>query len=874
MSCDYCTQTKGALRLAQSSSMSPTQMRLQWAHPGLLLPRCPRGHFVSPRTMTCRPCGNLVLGTPQPWPPHGYYVSMRQAVTDLLSGAGDHLVAEHKRTKPRSITLYVDPASGQLVRAVPDAEMAAPPVVPVPAAAPSTPPPIPLPTTQPGTAAWVEGADDGFSLVAAKIRTGEWRADLDQVPPGVPAAQWNQLGDDGKRALLVGMIERGELQPAVAKNWAQGMVFEPGPAALVRPRLDRGGWANVAIAVQNNEIPVDLTAAPPGMPEARWAKLGENERRTAIAGMIARGELDIGEPAIPTMNVWTTIPGPAAMKCPTCGRFMSATQGCLYCAEQAATPVEVAEQLEADQAAVESAAAAAETMLDTPALPAGEPKDPFAGAGERVARWYSEQRRKKALPSVPAPGMPMLAMANALAGSDQEGIVLTPLTLADLSKEETKANRQGESRWSRAQELIDRLRPTETPGVYEYGGGGGKSPYVIDLNATGPGGQRGTCTCEDCQNVGPSGTRCKHILAAHQRAARDGVVLGARATRSATPPPTTDPATGGLSREEQIRQQIEAITGVSSADLAALEEAGCPPRIPFADPPFIDETFELTPQGEEVLQGMGGVIRYNLAQRRAGREGACSIGIYGPPGTGKNTIARQLAATLGLPFEESDVNKDTDVASLFGGVGIQSKEGATSTYADVSRIGMALEAGAVVCINEVHSLPAETQTLLHQIAQEGRWTIPGPEGKHEVHYVHPESVLVMTWNEQFGMPEDALLSRLVTFEMQHPTEEQERNMLARWAAGSGLPVDSGDIDSTTKLVRGLRTLYEQGNLAKPPSFREMRNFYMMLKTTGNIVLAVRQIRKDLEQTFERASQWASAEPIIKRFFPQFQGLPW
>lgn len=793
MSCDYCTQTKGALRMAQSQAASPTQMRLQWAHSALLLPRCPRGHFVSPRTMTCRPCNNLVLGPPQGWPPQGYYTRMRQAVTDLRAGVGDHLVAEHKRTKPRTITLYVDSGSGQLVRAVPDAEMAAPSVVAAPAAA----------------------------------------------------------------------------QPAAAAP-APAVVEEAAPA----PIAPQTGWAYVANDVQSGEAPVDLTAVPPGMPEAQWAKLKDDERRTAVAGMIARGEAVLSES--PDADGRHAVEaGPAAQHCPTCGKWMSPTQGCRYCAAQTGAPADAGEQLAGDALDVTDALVADEATLAAPE-PAQEGPNPFASAGDRMAKWYAARRERRAVPAVPAPGMPMPAMAQALAGMDGgggQGTVLTELTVADLTADESKFNRQGESRWSRAQELIDRVRATGTPGVYEYGGGRGKAPYEIDLNAIGPGGQRGTCTCEDCQNAGANGTRCKHILAAHQRAARDGVVLGA-APVPAPAPPLAQAQAAGLSREDAIRQQIEAVTGVTHADLDALESAGCPPRLPFAEAPFIDDTYELTPQAAEVLQGMGGLMRFQLAQRRAGREGACTVGIYGPPGTGKNTTARQLAATLGLPFEETDVNKDTDVAGLFGGIGIRSRDGATETYAASSRIGMALESGAVVCINEVNTLPAETQTMLHQIAQEGRWTVPGPEGAQEVHYVHPASTLVLTWNESEGMPQPALLSRLVTFEMQHPTEDQEKGMLTQWATGSGLPVDQGDVDRTVQLVRGLRTLHEQGNLSVPPSFRDMKHFYMMLKTTGSLTLAVRQLRKNLEQTYERTSQWASVQPLIQRWFPQFQGLPW
>ncbi len=498
---------------------------------------------------------------------------------------------------------------------------------------------------------------------------------------------------------------------------------------------------------------------------------------------------------------------------------------------------------------------------------------------DKVGAFYAAMRSRGQIPQPLAPRQPpSLGMMTAWLTPGQPVPPVDPQT---LTAAEAKTGTDGKSRWDRALELVDKLRPVPgQPGVYEYGHNKATGqPYRIDLN-------NGTCDCEDCQNKLGGAGRCKHELAAQERAARDGVVLpGSGATAAAAPaevpapapaapaaPPPAAPPKGRAPRGyvEEVQDKISQVTGLSPQDVPLPSSFG---KAPAA----LDETFMLTPQAQELLAGIGADVRFGYAQVLAGRmtmKGR-AIGLYGPAGTGKNKVAEALAATLGLPLEETDVNKDTDILNLIGGTGIQKGD----TYAGLARIGRALTEGAVVCINEVNRLPPEAQSMFHLIAQEGRFSLPGPEGSEKEYIVHPSSVLVMTWNLKGGteMPEEALLSRLSAYDVGHPTEPQERDMLGRWAAGSGLPVNDNEVRATVGVVRGLRAMQEEGKLGEiDPSLRLAQSFYTTLKMTGNVNLAVRKLRTVISHAFagEKQKQWASAEAVIKRFFPSYTGLQW
>lgn len=323
---------------------------------------------------------------------------------------------------------------------------------------------------------------------------------------------------------------------------------------------------------------------------------------------------------------------------------------------------------------------------------------------------------------------------------------------------------------------------------------------------------------------------------------------------------------------EGVSTQAQAVKYFLGVQDVPMQTAG------KAAPEDSDETFEITPQVQRLLQAIGAGLRYGYAQVRAGRETMLgrAFGLYGPPGTGKNTLARQIGAALRLPYEETSVDKDTDLQQLLGGVKLEADgKGGTRSVMGLGRIGKALVEGSVVCINEINLLPAEAQSRLYEIAQEGRFILPGPEGSEEVYHVHPSSILFLTWNPRGGdqdRPIEALETRLMSFRMDHPPEEQECGMLARWAEGTGLPVNKEKIEATIRMMRGLRALYDDGVLDEFPSYRHTQQFYALLQTTGDVGLAADRLRILTSQLRDQQQQWAEVEQLIRRFFPEYSDV--
>jgi hypothetical protein len=274
-------------------------------------------------------------------------------------------------------------------------------------------------------------------------------------------------------------------------------------------------------------------------------------------------------------------------------------------------------------------------------------------------------------------------------------------------------------------------------------------------------------------------------------------------------------------------------------------------EIPRPDPGFV-----MTSVAKRILTSMGsllkmrwGAMKNDFAQsgqwpsRMTGR----AWGLYGPPGTGKNTAAREIAATLQVPYVEEDVNAATDFQRLLGEVVLEDG----STKAKLGKVGNALVNGSVVCINEVVSADPAIQTALHQAAQDGILTIPGPEGAEYTYRVHPNSVLVLTWNPAGGMadrPTNALTERLHTLPVPLPSEAEERQMLAaRINREYGLNVSPSEVSDDVAMFRAIRELVPQGKLAIEPGFRNLMSFTAMRLATGDPEAAMEQILVTADQ---------------------------
>jgi MoxR-like ATPase len=248
-----------------------------------------------------------------------------------------------------------------------------------------------------------------------------------------------------------------------------------------------------------------------------------------------------------------------------------------------------------------------------------------------------------------------------------------------------------------------------------------------------------------------------------------------------------------------------------------------------------------------------------------------AFGFFGPPGTGKNEMLRETAATMELPYREIDLGRGADLQALIGEVVLEPDgRGGTRSVAKLGPLGKALTRGEVVALNEIIHTDPDSQTLLHQITQEGRFTLHNPEGADEVHEVHPSSILGVTWNPKGGIqdrPSEALYSRLFTRRVGYPEPEEEQRRLLGWAEGQGLPnVDEDTAERTITLVNDLRELSVRGGLDVPPTFRDAQRFVTQWKLTGNIEQGLEQMRGLASQLDDHDLQWDEVNNLFERTF--------
>jgi hypothetical protein len=367
---------------------------------------------------------------------------------------------------------------------------------------------------------------------------------------------------------------------------------------------------------------------------------------------------------------------------------------------------------------------------------------------------------------------------------------------------------------------------------------------------------------------------CGAFLSKEGTCAKCGYPNTAAAVEAAVTPQSDEAAPGAVpaATEEGVQQQPQPEPEpepepelVPNEATTFLQDLGLQAPVPANDElpawlqreiPRPDPGFVMTSVAKRILTSMGsllkmrwGAMKNDFAQtgewpsRMTGR----AWGLYGPPGTGKNTAAREIAATLQVPYVEEDVNAATDFQRLLGEVVLEDG----STKAKLGKVGNALVNGSVVCINEVVSADPAIQTALHQAAQDGILTIPGPEGAEYTYRVHPNSVLVLTWNPAGGMadrPTNALTERLHTLPVPLPSEAEERQMLAaRINREYGLNVSPSEVSDDVAMFRAIRELVPQGKLAIEPGFRNLMSFTAMRLATGDPEAAMEQILVTADQ---------------------------
>ncbi|MEO1328927.1 MAG: gas vesicle protein GvpN [Pseudomonadota bacterium] len=221
-----------------------------------------------------------------------------------------------------------------------------------------------------------------------------------------------------------------------------------------------------------------------------------------------------------------------------------------------------------------------------------------------------------------------------------------------------------------------------------------------------------------------------------------------------------------------------------------------------------------------------------LAYLRAG----VAVHFRGPAGAGKTTLAMQLAAALDRPTVTIAGDGWFTGANLVGeAVGERTKrvhdrfihnvtktESATSKLWEDRALTVAMEEGYTLVYDEFTRSPPEANNPLLAALEEGVLVLSTPGRERRVIEAHPEFRAIFTSNPAeyaaVKAPQDALLDRMITFDLSYFDAETELGVVAarsRLAPEHCRPI--------VMLVRALRAAAQADGVlmgrAAPPSMR-------------------------------------------------------
>ncbi len=286
------------------------------------------------------------------------------------------------------------------------------------------------------------------------------------------------------------------------------------------------------------------------------------------------------------------------------------------------------------------------------------------------------------------------------------------------------------------------------------------------------------------------------------------------------------------------------------------------------------------------------------------------FGFAGTAGTGKNTTARQIAASLGLPYYETTLHRDTSLQEEIGHTVLQDG----TSMPKLGPLGQAAAAGGVICINELVKANPGTLGALQRMMEDGVFEVQGTEAGMAAKEipVHPSTVFICTWNPGYDgssdRPDGALLSRIPTVRMDAPDiKDETRRLVGSLGALFGIEdgkgnSDGGDgkatqqkqerlqeilgrdysvrmsppsaerVEIAVRFVRDLRNLAQTRQIGASsrhllePTPREALHFAAMCEATGDPLLALEQFKIYCDSGEGYDEQFKLVQQIFKRYY--------
>ncbi|HEX2912269.1 MAG TPA: AAA family ATPase [Chloroflexia bacterium] len=240
----------------------------------------------------------------------------------------------------------------------------------------------------------------------------------------------------------------------------------------------------------------------------------------------------------------------------------------------------------------------------------------------------------------------------------------------------------------------------------------------------------------------------------------------------------------------------------------------------------LDPNYEISDDSEKAIRTVATSLQIawnpDPAKRPKGTQFR-AFAFGGTAGTGKNTTARQIAASLRLPYYEMTINKDTSLQEEIGQTVLATDPatGATVSRAQLGKLGQAAASGAVICVNELVKANPGILGALQTMMEDGYIEVAGTEaglagGRIPV---HPSTVFIGTFNPGYDgaapRPDGALLSRMQTLIMNAPSvDDQARRLGSEMARLFGSEVSDGAGKDDTVAKRVMAQEYKNQNPAK------------------------------------------------------------